>query len=260
VFDREAWAAAGGPDADLPAGSPLTPAEWNEVYRPLGRVVGSHLDAHAGGPFVIGLAGSVAVGKSTAAQALAALLSARPGSPAVEVVSTDGFLLPNSVLSARGLAMRKGFPESYDADLVARVFGELAAGREVAVPRYSHEVYDVAGEPQLLARPDAVIVEGVNALAPAFGCALGIYLDADAGDIRRWFVDRFASLVERGSGFYAQWAGLGADEVRSLAESVWDQVNLVNLEEHILATRWTADIVVRKGSDHSVSAVAVRSR
>ena len=298
VIDRPAWAALGPgrpPDATAaraaafpPADSPVSDREWEEVYVPLGHVVGLHVDAHGRlgarlsavglgartGPLVIGLAGSVAAGKSTFATALAALLSARPDRPSVEVLSTDGFLLANRVLAPRGLLARKGFPETYDHELVARVLGALAAGApEVAVPRYSHDVYDVAGDPQVLSRPDIVILEGVNTLAPgrpgapvepADFCALRIYLDAAEPDLRAWYVERFVALIDEARGrptsFFAQWASLDASAARALAASVWEQVNLVNLTEHILPTRWRADLVLRKDADHAVAEVAVRHR
>jgi len=293
AWDRAAWAAIGRGRAPLgsepPPGSPLDRAEWEEVYVPLAHVIGLHLDAKltldrhlaaagirgaGGGPFIIGLAGSVAAGKSTCARALAALLSARAGRPVVEVVSTDGFLLPNAVLGPRNLVMRKGFPETYDHDLIADILGRLAAGETgVAIPRYSHDVYDIAGEPQLLGRPDVVILEGVNALtygrpdAPveiADYCALGIYLDAEEPALREWFTTRFLSLVAEArddlSAFYARWADQSDAEVRVAASLVWEAVNLENLTQWILPTRWRADLVVRKGADHAVTAVAVRSR
>ena len=292
-WDRLAWAAVGRGRAPLgsqaPPGSPLGRSEWDEVYVPLAHVIGLHLDAKltldrhlaaagirgaGGGPFVIGLAGSVAAGKSTCAQALAALLSARTDRLSVEVVSTDGFLLPNAVLGPRNLVMRKGFPESYDHELIAETLGRLATGEGgVAIPRYSHDVYDIAGPAQILGRPDVIIVEGVNALGYghpgasveiADYCALGIYLDADESSLRRWYTDRFAALVDEArddsTSFYARWADQSDEEVRLAAASVWEAVNLVNLTDWILPTRWRADLVLRKGADHAVQAVAVRSR
>ena len=209
------------------------------------------------GPLVIGLAGSVAAGKSR----LAAELRSQVGTGRVEIIGTDGFLFPNATLSARGLAARKGFPESYDGALATAVLGRIAGGeRDVLVPTYSHQTYDVDGPPQLVRRPEVVIVEGVNALLPPIVdfCALRVFLDADERDLQRWYVERFVSLVAEGEGFYRQWAGMPAAEVRQLATMVWEHVNLPNLTEHILPTRWTADVVVRKGPDHRVVAVALR--
>jgi type I pantothenate kinase len=261
-------------------GSPVTADEWTAVYVPLADVVGFHLDARTdlrrrlrdtgvavGGPFIVGLAGGVASGKSTCAAALADLLTVRPDDPDVAVVSTDGFLLSNAALGARGLATRKGFPETYDRELIADVLGRIALGHGgVEVPRYSHRAYDVDGRPQILDRPDVVIVEGINALAPVVAdfCALLVYLDASEGDLRAWFVDRFKTLVSEAAddpgSFFAGWAGMEPEEVRGLAVSVWEHVNLVNLEEHILPTRWRADIVLRKGPDHALTHAAVRLR
>jgi type I pantothenate kinase len=290
VWDRDAWAGLGRgrapAGAEPPLRSPVTSAEWDQVYVPLAHVVGVHLDGHralsrhlraAGlhgvgdGAFIIGLAGSVAAGKSTYANTLAALIAARPDRPVVDVLSTDGFLFSNAVLGQRGAVMRKGFPESYDDELLGNVLAALAAGAwPVAVPRYSHAVYDISGPPQVLDRSDVVIVEGINALARigavdlADACLLRLYLDADEPDLRHWYVSRFARLVsearEDPSSFFAQWVGLGDDEVALLAASVWEQVNLRNLTEHILPTRWRADIVLHKGADHAVTRVAVRTR
>jgi len=293
LWPRSAWAAIGRgrapARAEPPTWSPVGKAEWDEVYVPLAHIVGLQMEervalhrrlAAAGlagsgdGPFIIGIGGSVAAGKSTCAQTLATLLSARPGRPLVEVVGTDGFLLPNAELAARGLLARKGFPETYDQPLMRRVLGALATGvSPVVVPRYSHDVYDIAGDPQVIVRPDVVIVEGVTALA--FGsaelpvsaadfCALKIYLDADEPDLRGWFVARFRRLVDEAaddpSSFFAQWSGLRPTEVLSLAVTVWESVNLANLLEHILPTRWRADLVLHKGCDHAVTSVAVRGR
>jgi type I pantothenate kinase len=209
------------------------------------------------GPLVIGIGGSVAAGKSTCAEELRARL---PGT--VEVISTDGFLHPNAVLEARGLGARKGFPESYDHALADDALGRIAAGHtDVEVPTYSHRTYDIGGPPTVVRRPDVLIIEGVVALQPPIGrhCSVRIYIDAEEGDLRRWYVERFVALAAGGDGFYAQWARLPADEVRQLATMVWEHVNLPNLVAHILPTRWTADIVVRKGPDHQVNAVALRT-
>jgi type I pantothenate kinase len=258
----------------------VTADEWTAVYVPLAEVVGVHLDARTdlhrrltdagapvNGPFIVALAGGVASGKSTCAAALADLLGARPGHPDVAVVSTDGFLLSNAALGARGLATRKGFPETYDRELIADVLGRIALGHgDVEVPHYSHRTYDVDGRTQVLGRPDVVIVEGINALAPVVSdfCSLLVYLDASEADLRAWFVDRFKTLVDEAAddpgSFFARWAGMRAEEVRSLAVAVWEHVNLVNLDEHILPMRWRADIVLRKGPDHALTHAAVRLR
>jgi type I pantothenate kinase len=241
---------------------------------PVADVVRHHLDARGSlrrglaadgwpragaGPFVIGLAGSVAGGKSRVAAELCELV----GDARVDVLSTDGFLFPNATLTARGLAARKGFPESYDAELATDVLRRIAVGeRKVPVPRYSHRSYDIDGPPQVVDQPDVLVVEGVNALQPPIAdfCSIRVYLDADEADLRRWYVDRFLELVEEAEGFFAQWKGMPVDDVRRLATTVWEHVNLPNLTEHILPTRWTADVVVRKAADHSVAAVAVRVR
>jgi type I pantothenate kinase len=211
-----------------------------------------------GGPLIIGVAGSVAAGKSTCAEELCARLPGRVG-----VISTDGFLYPNAELAARGLLARKGFPESYNRQLVDGVLSRIASGApEVEVPTYSHHTYDIEGPPTVVRRPDVLIVEGVVALqAPiADYCSTRVYIDADEADLRRWYVERFVVWAGEGVGFYAQWAGMPADEVRQLATMVWEHVNLPNLTEHILPTRWTADVVVRMGADHNEAAVAVRVR
>ena len=293
LWPRRAWAAIGRgrapTGAEPPGWSPVGKAEWDDVYVPLAHVIGLQLEARtllhrrlaaAGlsgsgeGPFVIGVAGSVAAGKSTCAHTLAALLSARPDHPTVEVVGTDGFLMSNTDLARQGLVMRKGFPETYDQDLMRRVLGSLASGvSPVMIPRYSHDLYDIDDDPQVLTRPDIVIVEGVTALAfgtpsapvsPADFCAVKIYLDADEPDLRAWYVSRFRSLVDEAAddpeSFFAQWTGLPAAEVDALAVNVWESVNLVNLVDHILPTRWRADFVLHKGCNHAVTSVAVRGR
>jgi len=216
-------------------------------------------DAH---PVIVGVGGSVAVGKST----FAAALAARVPVESVEVVSTDGFLLSNATLAARGLGARKGFPESYDEDLARTVLSAIVrCDPSVRVPGYSHRTYDVDGSARVLGRPDVVIVEGVNALAAPFApyLSLGVYLDADEEDIRGWFVTRFESLVAEAAGdhgsFFATWLGLPSDQITAIASVAWDRINRVNLVEHILPTRWQADVVLRKGADHTITHVAVRA-
>ena len=286
VFDRAGWAAIGRGRAPAgvqpPSGSPLDAAEWSDVYVPLAHFVGIHLDHRVdlrrhseadgwrgigAGPLVVALAGSVAVGKSTCAHALAALIAARPEHPAVTVIGTDGFLFSNAELAARELLMRKGFPESYDRALVADVLGRVALGYgDVEVPRYSHRLYDITDERVSLGRPDVLIVEGVNALDPSVAdfASLLIYLDAAEAELRNWFAARFAALVADAVGdphsFFASWAGMSEEQIEALAATVWESVNAVNLHQHILPTRWRADVVLRKGAGHAVTDVAIRLR
>jgi len=208
------------------------------------------------GSLIVGLAGGVAAGKSWFARDLAELIDG------AQVISTDGFLLPNAALAARGLGARKGFPESYDTELAADVLRRITSGEpDVHVPGYSHLTYDIDGPPQVVNQPAVLIVEGINALQPPITgfCSLRVYLDADEPDLRRWYISRFLQLVEQAEGFYAQWAGMPEDEVRGLATMTWEYINLPNLTGHILPTRSTADVVVRKAADHSVAAVAVRA-
>jgi type I pantothenate kinase len=207
---------------------------------------------------VVGIAGAVAVGKSTLAAALAEGLEARGRT--VAVLATDGFLWPNAVLEARDLLARKGFPETYDLDRLQRVVDAARAGEpSLEVPVYSHERYDVLDEPVRLARPDVLVVEGVIALQRRFG-DLGIYLDAATEDVERWYVERFQDLVEASkddpTSFYRGWSDLDGDAVAELARGVWDMVNLPNLVEHIAPTRARADVIVRKGPDHAIREVS----
>ena len=248
TLDRQAWDGGAG------------------IHAPLVEMVHNQLGGRAG-PLLIAVAGSVAAGKSTFASALAASLARRPAAPVVEVVSTDGFLFTNAELARRSLLARKGFPETYDHALIVDVLGRVARGeRDVAVPRYSHQTYDRADPPQVLHRPDVVIVEGIHALGSPVAdlCTLLIYLDASEEHIRSWFVARFAGLVAAAAddpgSFFAAWTGMSDDEVQGLALSVWEHVNLVNLVEHILPSRWRADVVLRKGADHAVTHVATRQR
>ncbi len=217
----------------------------------------------AAAPVVVGITGAVASGKSTLAEALRAALVG-DGLPA-EVVTTDGFLLPNAVLAERGLTMHKGFPESYDVDaLTAFVDGVRASEADVRVPIYSHETYDVqpgAGRP--LGSCRVAVVEGVNALGALVGrLDLGVYLHAAEGDLERWYVERFRALCEEArtdpSSFYRAFVAMTPDEVDAIALSTWRGINLVSLREHILPTRDLADVVVTKGPDHRVTGIEVR--
>ncbi|GAC1314759.1 MAG: type I pantothenate kinase [Acidimicrobiales bacterium] len=260
----------------------MTAREWADVYVPLAHVISLHLDSHldlrrrigaaglhrvGNGPFVVTIAGSVASGKTTCAGAVAALIAARADRPSVEILSTDGFLYPNAVLAPQGLVMRKGFPETYDNELITRTLGGLAEGEpSVQIPSYSHSVYDIDGAPQVLRNPDVVVLEGVNTLQPGLAeyGSMRVYLDADEPDLRRWYVDRFLGLIDAArtdsSSFFAQWVTLSPEEARAQAVAVWEAVNLPNLTDHILATRWRADIVLHKAGDHAVDRVAVRAK
>lgn len=197
----------------------------------------------------------MAVGKSTFAAALAEALSPLR----VAVVATDGFLRTNDDLAARGLLMQKGFPASYDDELLTTFLADLKAGRAATVPEYSHATYDRAPGPgrTVEADHDVVIVEGVNALQPVIAGRLDlrIYLDAPEPTIRRWYVSRFLEQIDAADGdpasFYRRFLELDTDQRRQLAEGTWVSINLVNLVDHIAATRSVADVVLAKADDHS---------
>lgn len=211
-------------------------------------------------PFVVGITGAVAAGKSTFAGQLRDLIAAWPGSPAVELVCTDGFLLDNATLEARGLTLRKGFPESYDAEGMRRTLAALRAG-PVDFPTYSHVTYDV--DPRLarrIAPPDVLIVEGLGLHEPeSAGLDALIYLDADEAHLEAWFLDRFMGLWRDAGGdptsFYARFRHMSEAEARAFALQVWRVINLPNLRDHISRARGRADWVVVKGAGHDIAAV-----
>ena len=223
-------------------------------------------------PFVIGVAGSVAVGKSTTSRVLQALLASWPSHPKVDLITTDGFLLPQRVLDERGLAHRKGFPESYDVRRLVHFMAEVKAGvPEVAAPVYSHLAYDVVPGEQLIVRqPDIVIVEGLNVLQTGTGSGMfvsdffdfSIYVDANEADIEQWYVERFLKLREtvfqNPSSYFHQFASLAPDAAAERARAIWRTINLVNLRENVLPTRDRAHLVLEKGRDHAVKRVRLR--
>ena len=261
---RAAWAARVGPDAlgQVPSVDDVGRDEVVEIYLPLAAELAGR-PRRGAGPLVVGVAGSVAVGKSTTCIVLQKLLA---GTRSVEIVSTDGFLLSNALLDERNLVLRKGFPETYDTTRLVTTLGALRAGQaHVVVPLYDHRIYDVITDrQQVIARPDILLFEGLNALADPVAELLdvGIYLDADESDIRAWFVERFLDLARRArndpGSFFARWSGIPDQQVVSIAEVVWDQINGVNLASHILPTRERADIVLVKNADHRVREVLVR--
>jgi type I pantothenate kinase len=209
-------------------------------------------------PTLVGLTGPVSVGKTTIAMSLAAQLQPRR----VAVISTDNFLFPNAELEARGISMKKGFPESYDVARLHQFLADARGGVELHAPVYDHLAYDIrAGEEQRIANGDIVIVEGVNALAPDFADTydVTIYVDAPDDAVFEWFYVRLAELFKQAANdptsFYAPFATWPDDQVRQFAHSAWDGINAVNLEQHIRPTRAHADVVIEKAADHAIARV-----
>lgn len=203
-------------------------------------------------PFVVGIAGGVGVGKTTLANALAEELAARGRTTLV--LATDNFLFSNAELAERGLLMQKGFPDSYDVDALLAAVATLRSGDAAVVPVYDHQTYDIVDDRVRVEATDVLLLEGVNVLQPSVleAIDLPMYIDVDVGHARAWFFDRFASLCERGEGFYAPFATMSAEERATIAEAAWSGINLVNLEEHIEPTRRDAKVVVRKQADHTI--------
>jgi type I pantothenate kinase len=269
-------------------GEPLDVREVAEVYLPLTRLwklyVGGTKSLHNVNseflrerveptPFVIGVAGSVAVGKSTISRLLRELLARWEHTPRVELVTTDGFLFPNAELERRGLMARKGFPESYDRRALLRFVSEVKAGAaEVRAPFYSHLAYDIVPDAQVtVRRPDVLIIEGLNVLqppGPGHRLAVSdlfdftIYVDARTSDIARWYEERFLKL-QRGAfanprSYFHRYASLTEDEARQRAREIWHSINEPNLLQNIRPTRSRASLVLRKSADHTVSSVLLR--
>lgn len=270
-------------------GDTLDLTEVREVYVPLSRLLNLYVagakslhaatrgflgqPGTASTPFVIGVAGSVAVGKSTIARLLRELLARWDDTPRVELITTDGFLLPNAELERRGLMQRKGFPESYDRRALLRFVSRVKGGAaEVRAPFYSHLRYDIVPDAEVVVnRPDVLIVEGLNVLQPPTpGARLAvsdlfdftIYVDARTSDIERWYVDRFLRL-QRGAfadpgSYFHRYASLSEDEAVERARAIWRSINEPNLVQNILPTRPRASLVLRKDADHTVSAVQLR--
>ncbi|HEY2813017.1 MAG TPA: type I pantothenate kinase [Acidimicrobiales bacterium] len=297
VFERAQWASlrASTPlelnDDDLAElrgiNERLDLDEVAAVYLPLSRLLSLHAvatrdrdavtDTFLGvlpvpRPYIIGLAGSVAVGKSTTARILQELLARWPAHPRVELVTTDGFLFANRELAARGLMERKGFPESYDTAALITFLAALKRGdEEVAAPVYSHVRYDIVdGAEQVVRRPDVLIVEGLNVLQTSRGVSrhvsdffdFTIYVDADESDIEQWFVQRFftlrATVFADPESFFHAYASMNEAEAESFARMVWSTINGVNLREEILPTRARARLVLEKAPDHRVRRVRLR--
>jgi type I pantothenate kinase len=270
----------------------LDMSEVEDIYLPLSRLLSMYVAAtqrlfraqqrflgteDAKMPYIIGVGGSVAVGKSTTARVLQALLARWPNVPRVDLITTDGFLFPNAVLAREALMERKGFPESYDLPALLRFLSDVKAGRHpVRAPVYSHLIYDVQPNHWVeVDRPDILIVEGLNVLQagrpPKDGKAIpfvsdffdfSVFLDAEEDVLLSWYIDRFLTL--RGTAFrdpksyFHRYAQLNDEEATATATSIWNRINLVNLRENILPTRQRADLILKKRPDHLVDAVALR--
>jgi type I pantothenate kinase len=295
-FDRAQWAA-------LRAATPLTLSrddlrvlrsinedvslnEVVEAYLPLSRLLNLHVsaarnlasvkDAFLGRPaghtpYIIAIAGSVAVGKSTFARILKALIERWPDRPKVELVTTDGFLHPNAVLDERGLMTRKGFPESYDMRRMIRFLTDVKSGEpEVVAPLYSHVAYDIVpGETQIVSRPDVLIFEGLNVLQLGATPVLAsdffdfsVYVDANEVDIESWYLERFLLLqktaFQDSAGFFHRYKDLEPEAAIAFAREVWRSINLANLHENILPTRERATLILSKRADHTLGEVRLR--
>jgi type I pantothenate kinase len=302
VFGRQEWARL---RADTPMtlteddlsrlrslNDPISIEDVETIYLPLSRLLSLYVEATQGlynatrtflganegkTPFIIGIGGSVAVGKSTTARVLKALLARWPNTPKVDLITTDGFLYPNAVLEREGLMERKGFPESYDLPALLAFLSDIKAGLgSVTAPVYSHLVYDIVPSERIsIDRPDILIVEGINVLQaprlPRDGTAVpfvsdffdfSIYIDAAEADIRRWYVERFERLRETAfqdpNSYFHRYAMIPDAEAMAIAERLWSRINRVNLDENIRPTRPRADLILSKGESHLIEQVALR--
>ena len=268
----------------------LSITDVEDIYLPLSRLLSLYVAASqhlyrasdtflgklpAKVPYIIGIAGSVAVGKSTTARLLQTLLSRWPGHPHVELVTTDGFLYPNDVLKERNLMDKKGFPESYRRrDLVDFLYQVKSGVSEVAAPVYSHLTYDIVpDQTQVVAKPDVLLVEGLTVLQTTRAADktepfasdffdFSLYLDASAQDLQDWYVQRFLTLQQTAftnpNSYFRNYSDLTVEEAKVKARSIWDSINLPNLVENILPTRPRADLILKKQSDHSIDQVLLR--
>ncbi|MEN3975343.1 type I pantothenate kinase [Emcibacter sp. SYSU 3D8] len=269
---------------------PISMDEVVDIYLPMSRLINLHYAASQQlfratnrflglesrkVPYIIGMAGSVSVGKSTTARILRTLLSRWPDHPRVDLVPTDGFLLPNEEMERRGIMNRKGFPESYDLHAMLAFMADVKAGKHnVSAPTYSHLVYNVQPDRRLVVDvPDILIVEGLNVLqtSPAASEPMpyvsdffdfSIYIDATEADLHQWYVERFLRLRETAfrdpQSYFHRYAMLTEAEAQDTATSIWETINLVNLRRNILPTRQRADLILRKGNDHTMESVALR--
>ncbi|MEZ8144681.1 type I pantothenate kinase [Enterovibrio norvegicus FF-33] len=269
----------------------LTMNEVRDIYLPLSRLLNLYVKARKGRtqvlehflaqkgntvPYVIGIAGSVAVGKSTTARLLKALLERWPEHPKVELITTDGFLHPNNVLNERGLMKKKGFPPSYDIRKLVQFVSDVKSGKpRVEAPIYSHLVYDVTDDIKVVEQPDILIVEGLNVLQSGMDYPhdphrvfisdfldFSIYVDADSSLLRTWYIERFMAFRQGAfkdpSSYFHHYTRLTQDEARRTASSIWEEINGKNLVENILPTRERAGLVLQKGTNHAVQTVMVR--